>query len=64
MAGETPALRCAETGRQGLYAVLPLDLSARGIEKIFEARLTEEELVDVMAPKLVCPVPRKFLGLL
>ena len=54
-----------EYGIQNLFAGVPVKLGARGIEKIFEARLTEDELaalrksaaavkelVDVMAPKL------------
>jgi malate dehydrogenase len=54
-----------EYGIQGLYVGVPVKLGAEGIEKIFEVKLTEEELaalhksaaavkelVDVMAPKL------------
>src|SRR5664280_653592 len=54
-----------EYGIHNLFVGVPVKLGARGIEKIFEARLTEEELaalhksaaavkelVDVMAPKL------------
>jgi malate dehydrogenase len=54
-----------EYGIQNLFVGVPVKLGAKGIEKIFEARLTEEELaalhksaaavkelVDVMAPKL------------
>jgi malate dehydrogenase len=54
-----------EYGIHNLFVGVPVKLGAQGIEKIFEARLTEEELaalhksaaavkelVDVMAPKL------------
>jgi len=54
-----------EYGIQKLFVGVPVKLGAQGIEKIFEARLTEDELaalhksaaavkelVDVMAPKL------------
>ncbi len=54
-----------EYGIQKLFVGVPVKLGARGIEKIFEARLSEEEsaalhksaaavkeLVDLMAPKL------------
>ena len=54
-----------EYGIRNLFVGVPVKLGAQGIEKIFEARLTEEELaalhksaaavkelVDVMAPKL------------
>ncbi len=54
-----------EYGIQDLFVGVPVKLGARGIEKIFEAKLTEDELaalrrsaaavkelVDVMAPKL------------
>jgi malate dehydrogenase len=52
-------------GIHDLFAGVPVKLGARGVEKIFEAKLTEtglsalrksaaavKELVDVMAPKL------------
>ena len=55
-----------EYGIRNLFVGVPVKLGARGIEKIFEAKLTEDELaalhksaaavkelVDVMAPKLV-----------
>ena len=55
-----------EYGIHNLFVGVPVKLGAKGIEKIFEAKLTEEELaalhksaaavkelVDVMAPKLV-----------
>jgi malate dehydrogenase len=54
-----------EYGIQDLFVGVPVKIGARGIEKIFEAKLTEDELaalrrsaaavkelVDVMAPKL------------
>ena len=54
-----------EYGIQNLFVGVPVKLGAKGIEKIFEAKLTEDELaalhksaaavkelVDVMAPKL------------
>jgi malate dehydrogenase len=55
-----------EYGIRNLFVGVPVKLGAKGIEKIFEAKLTEDELaalhksaaavkelVDVMAPKLV-----------
>jgi malate dehydrogenase len=60
-----PAYLEGEYGIHNLFVGVPVKLGAQGIEKIFEARLTEEELaalhksaaavkelVDVMAPKL------------
>jgi malate dehydrogenase len=57
-----------EYGIQNLFVGVPVKLGAGGVEKIFEAKLTEEEnaalrksaaavkeLVDVMAPKLDQP---------
>ena len=54
-----------EYGIHNLFAGVPVKLGARGVEKVFEAQLTEaelaalhrsaaavKELVDVMAPKL------------
>ena len=54
-----------EYGIQNLFAGVPVKLGARGVEKVFEAKLTEtelaalhksaaavRELVDIMAPKL------------
>jgi malate dehydrogenase len=60
-----PAYLEGEYGIHDLFVGVPVKLGAQGIEKIFESRLTEEELaalhksaaavkelVDVMAPKL------------
>jgi malate dehydrogenase len=63
-----------EYGIQRLFVGVPVKLGARGIEKVFEAKLTEDELaalrksaaavkelVDVMASKLE-PVPAAVAG--